>query len=205
MIYTNDAIRERTTRKQKRDKIWKVALITFIIVFIAFICNILYQIFIQKNSKIGIFGYDISIVMTGNMQPSINIGDILIEKKAVQGEIAVGDVISFNMPNSKTNTTRRVAEIVNENDKVMYKTKGELNRTADPELVSIDMIDGKVIKHIAGFGVLISYIFSKTGLALLAFFSVMLYFIISNKKTRMVMREEARKLYNFPRYEQKEG
>lgn len=205
MIYTNDAIKEKTTRKQKRDRVWKVMFITFFIVFLAFICNILYQVLIQKDGKIGLFGYNISIVMTGSMQPSINIGDVLIEKRVSSNEIAVGDVISFNVEKSKNRTTRRVTQIVYENEEVKFKTKGESNNVEDPELVSIDMVEGKMISHIAGFGVLISYVFSKTGLALLAFLIVILYFIISNKKTRMIMREEARKLYNFPRYEQKEG
>ena len=205
MIYTNDAIKEKTTRKQKRDRIWRIVCITFIIIFIAFICNILYQVFVQKDDKIGLFGYNISIVMTGSMQPSINIGDILIEKRVSSNEIAVGDVISFNVEKSKSKMTRRVTQIIHENETVKFKTKGESNNVEDPDLVNVDMIEGKVIKHVAGFGVLISYVFSKTGLALLAFLIVILYFIISNKKTRMIMREEARKLYNFPRYEQKEG
>jgi len=98
-----------------------------------------------------------------------------------------------------------VTQVINQDDEKVFKTKGNNYNFEDPEIIKYDMIDGKVSKSIKGFGTIVSYLFSKTGLAIAAFVILTCYFMISNKKSRRVMREETRKLYNIPKYEQKEG
>ena len=205
MIYTNDAIKEKTIRKQNTKRIIRIAMLPLILLIIAFLCNIIFQILVQKNGKLDFWGYKFSIVMTGTMQPDINIGDIIIEKKVTQNEIQVGDMISYNIAGTNTSITHKVTKVINENGEKSFKTKGNNYNFEDPELVHYDMIEGKICKSITGLGVVIPYIFSKTGLAILAFIILTCYFMISNRKSRMAMRAETRKLYNFPKYEQKEG
>ena len=205
MIYTNDAIKEKTIKQQKKRKIIRMAILPFIIIIIALLCNLLFQLLVQKNDKLEFLGYKISIAMSGNMQPDINIGDIVIEKKVAQNEIKVGDIISYNIANTNTKITHKVTQVINEDEEKVFKTKGNNYNFEDPEVVHYDMIEGKLCNRIKGFGVIIPYIFSKTGLAIVALIVIICYFIISNRKAKKVMREEARKLYNFPKYEQKEG
>ena len=74
-----------------------------------------YGKFVLKNDVIDFFGYSFLIVVSGSMEPSISINDIIVIKK--QNNYLVNDIITYKSNNSLI--THRIVNI--EGDKIYTK------------------------------------------------------------------------------------
>lgn len=122
----------------KKVKIVLNTILTFLLVIIVSIVFLfLISKYIFKDEVPNVFGYSISRVVSGSMQPTIQIGDIIIIKK--EDNYKVGDIVTYREKNG-TLITHRIIKI-NESTVV---TKGDYNNTEDSE-ISVASIQGKVI------------------------------------------------------------
>lgn len=106
-----------------------------------------------------VFGCSTAVVVSGSMQPEININDMVIIK--AQDKYKKGDVISFI--NGTSLVTHRIAEITSTG----FVTKGDANNTEDKTEVTKDQIMGKVVHVLPGAGNVISFLQSPLGMLLL--------------------------------------
>lgn len=111
-------------------------------------------------------GYKPMTVLTGSMAPRISPGDIIIDSSVTADNIKVGDVVTYKATESML-ITHRIIEIINENGKNMYKTKGDANNTDDGKLVSPEQIVGRVSFRIPYGGYVSRFASSIYGLILL--------------------------------------
>lgn len=113
--------------------------IKFIIysLIISIIISIIYFKFINNNQ---VLGYNCLRVLTGSMEPEIQVGENIIIKKCK--EYNVGDIITYISDEGNLITHRIIS--INEN---AYCTKGDANNVQDPEPVLSNQIYGKVIFH----------------------------------------------------------
>ena len=77
-------------------------------------------------------------IITGSMQPEINVGDIVIIKK--QNTAEVGEIVAYQ--NNSSIIVHRVIEKVENNSKVEYITKGDNNNAPDMKTVKSEQIIG---------------------------------------------------------------
>ena len=134
------------------------------------------------------------------MEPNYNVGDIIVIKEKPENQIAVGDVVNYTTSSNGKTVTHRVIEIVNENGKTLFKTKGDNNNSADPELVSYNQIKGTIIFKISKLGAFVTNILTGTGVTVILILFILSY-IHSNKiEEKRINRETARRLYNVPKY-----
>ncbi|MDF2865386.1 MAG: signal peptidase [Clostridia bacterium] len=121
-------------------------IIIFAIVF--FIIIALYtRIFPQKD---GLFGLKVFSVSTASMDPKLKVGDVIIVKKTDYNKIKVGDVISYlGMTRDFKDKiiTHQVEQIITENDRYIYYTKGIANSVIDP-IVYQEQVYGVVVYKI---------------------------------------------------------
>ncbi len=105
-----------------------------------------------------VFGFAQAVVVSGSMQPAIEVGDFLIlwEKK----EYRVDDIITFRWGNNLV--THRIIAI--DGDRVV--TKGDSNNIAD-EPIQMSQIEGKVFLCISGAGNLILFLKTPFGILLM--------------------------------------
>ncbi|GIO26449.1 signal peptidase I SipW [Ornithinibacillus bavariensis] len=78
-----------------------------------------------------IFGYQLKTVLSGSMEPGIQTGSIIAVKPG--GDMTrfkENDVITYKESNGKL-ITHRIIEVIHSGDKVLYRTKGDNNNTAD--------------------------------------------------------------------------
>lgn len=136
-IYSNEIV-----KKKRLKTICKVIFYTIIIFLIICIINILYQKFIKKEDSINLFGYKLYIVLSGSMEPTLNVGDIIISKKVEEEQIKVNDIVTFSDEDNNT-ITHRIVDIIIKEGKKYYQTKGDNNNTSDVNLISIEDIKGK--------------------------------------------------------------
>lgn len=90
------------------------------------------------------------VVLTGSMRPVYNEGTIIYYKPVAQEEIAVGDIVTYQL--NEVLVTHRVKRIENGN----YITQGDSNNTEDSKPVPYSAVQGKVggfALPVLGFGV----------------------------------------------------
>ena len=139
---------------------------------------------IVKNSDFPtIFGYSIARVVSGSMQPELNINDIVIIK--TYNDYYVGDIVTYN--NNGSYITHRIVNIL---DSEKYVTKGDFNNTQDDVVVNKSEIQGKVVTHFGSIWNIVEYMWTFQGLCLLMFVTSLLTFLpylihgIANIKNR---------------------
>lgn len=114
------------------------------------------------------FGYQLKTVLSGSMEPGIDTGSIIAVKPGGDMKrFEKNDVITFKMDETSL-VTHRVIDVTKNGDQVLYKTKGDNNKTADTNPV----IAENVVAEYSGFtlpyaGYFINYSKSKEGSALL--------------------------------------
>ena len=99
-----------------------------------------------------LFGYQLYVVETGSMIPTLPIGSFIIVRGLNDvDEPAVGDIITY--AHEAAVITHRITELVPDKDGVLrYQTKGDNpDNSSDPWLVERENIRGIVIWHFSLF------------------------------------------------------
>lgn len=114
-------------------------------------------------TNIGLFGgHRAYLVLSGSMEPAINVGDLIIIKK--EPTYSKGEVITFKSRDDRI-VTHRIYSVKNEaENKNIYVTKGDANRTEDNDIVNSGQIMGKVTFIIPKLGYLADFTRSVPGL-----------------------------------------
>ncbi len=155
--------------------------------FLAYVCIaflIVYNLVIlikkikNKEEVPSFLGYKNFIILSGSMEPTLNVGDVIFIKEKV--EIQENDIISFKEGSSII--THRVIEKVEQNEQEMYRTKGDANKSADQKLISVENIEGVYLFKIPRIGMVIAFLQSKVGIIIFLVLLFLVYIYI-NKST----------------------
>lgn len=138
-----------------KEKILRVIQI-IILVIVVIMAGILIKKIINKEEIPFITNVKAYIVLSGSMEPEINIGDIVIIKNTTEDELQIGDIISFSKGNMMV--THRIIEIHNEHNEKEYVTKGDNNNVEDSGTITYKNIIGKYNYKIPKVGYLILFI-----------------------------------------------
>ncbi len=81
-----------------------------------------------------LLGYRTATMLTGSMEPGIMPGDVVVTVPAPATELAVGDVISYQIPIENHRVeTHRVTEVSTDADgRIQFRTQGDNNPGVDP-------------------------------------------------------------------------
>lgn len=141
-------------------------------------CTLLVKSFINKDEVPDFGGTLPLIVLTDSMYPDIKSGDLIICKSVDAKDVAIGDVISFYDPAGKGTSvvTHMVIDIINEDGKISFKTKGINNNTEDrlpvPEANLIAEYTGIRIPGAGNFAIFMQ---STTGLIVCVILPIILF------------------------------
>ena len=87
----------------------------------------------------GLFGYRMYVIVSPSMEPQIKVGDIIISKEYTGGELAVGDVVTYEGKSGDVAGKIITHEIISiDGDHVI--TKGTANLSADPVICREDIL-----------------------------------------------------------------
>lgn len=145
-----------------------------VVLFVILIFFILLNILSMNNKSL--FGFRIYRVISGSMQPALQIGDVIIIKKA--NNYAEKDIITYD--NGLTTITHRIKSI--NGDEII--TEGDANDAPDKPITK-DRILGKYFFRISTFSVFSIMLTGKTVylIMVLVLFAILL-FAISDRVTR---------------------
>ncbi|OIO18198.1 signal peptidase I [Candidatus Kuenenbacteria bacterium CG1_02_38_13] len=132
-----------------------------------FIGIIVLLVFFTVGSNTNILrGYKSFMVLSGSMEPTINIGDIVITHKQIN--YFKNDTITFYGPENRV-VTHRIALIKEQDGDTIIITKGDANRSIDSNTITPSKIIGKVIFIVPKLGFVVSFSRTIPGLVLLIF------------------------------------
>lgn len=118
-------------KRQILKKIWNV-ISTVLVVLIVFCA-----VFLMGSR---LMGYQVFNVVSGSMEPTYSVGDLIYVKKVNPNEIEVGMPITFVLNEDLVVATHRVIEVDAENQH--FYTKGDANDTADASPVHFNNVIG---------------------------------------------------------------
>ncbi len=127
------------------------------------------------------FGFGLSVVLTGSMEPALNVNDLVIVVPADK-YVPNDDVIVFQDGSSLV--IHRLVELNGET----AVTKGDANNTTD-EPINISQIKGKMAGRIPGVGAFVRFLQSPPGIILVLALAVFL-FVISGRKEKEKATDE---------------
>lgn len=132
--------------------------------------------FTNKDEVPSVGGRVPLIVLTDSMDPKIKSGDLIICRTIDAKDVKVDDIISFFDPagNGTSIVTHRVIEIVDEEGKLYFRTRGDNNNTEDKELVPADKLVGIYKMRIAGAGHVALFMQSTAGLIICVLLPIVL-------------------------------
>ena len=200
MRYTNEAIKRRKRAENILKR--KINILIYIILIPILIYNIslIIQAVIKTSETPNFLGIKTYVIISGSMEPSLQIGDIVIVKKVAQNELKQGDIISYRQGQSVI--THRIAEVIDKGGEVEYKTKGDNNNAEDSGIISYEMIEGKVVKHISQIGK-IAIILQKKGTIIFIILILYIYILYSSSiKKKRALRKLKREEFESKRLEE---
>jgi signal peptidase I len=130
-------------------------------------------------------GISFKAVSSSSMEPAVPVGAVAVLSKADLSNLKAGDIIAFSSGNSTT--IQRIIEVTPEG----FRTKGDAEKEADPELIRKSEILGKVLFVVPDLGILGSFVRTPIGFAAMILIPaglIILYEAITIK--RLVDREQ---------------
>lgn len=173
--------------------LYYILFLVIVLPFLIFNLTLIIKSKLYPDKIADFMGYKPFIVMSGSMETTINIGDLVIVKKVNSSNIHIGDIIAFK--NGNIVISHRVKEIINDSGTYKFKTKGDNNNVADDFIVNSDAIEGIFVNKIPGLGSILLFLGKPIGLLMvilvIIIVSTALYFVKFGYSTKdaELMRE----------------
>lgn len=140
------------------------------------------------------------VVLSGSMEPSIQVGSLVFVKKVDPATIKQGDVITFLVPPQSASaesaiTTHRVMEVSNTSGQTAFKTKGDANNAEDAWAIRQEDVIGAVTFSLPYAGYLSAFSRSRPGFALLILLPAAILISIEVRDIAREVRERRRFAY----------
>ncbi|MFL5886746.1 MAG: signal peptidase I [Thermoleophilaceae bacterium] len=140
-------------------------------------------------------GYQRYVITGGSMAGSIDRGSLLFSKKVPQSELKAGDVITYRPPQGAGPgelVTHRIVSIKHAADgRLVFQTKGDANKVADPWTFTPDQRDqARAAVHVPYVG----FVFAALGerslrIALFAFPAILIALVMLSRVWRQAGEE----------------
>lgn len=157
---------QKQEKSQKLPTIIGTILCIILLPILIINLTLIVKSYLNEDEVPSIAGVFPMIVLTDSMYPEIASGDLIICHTIEAEEVQVGDVITFYDPmgNGTSVVTHRVLEIVEEDGKLSFRTKGDNNNAEDQVLVPEKSLIGTYRSRIPGLGNVAMFMQTTAGL-----------------------------------------
>lgn len=197
MIYTKENILKRKSRNEKIKRIIVTVVYVILIPLLCYNISLIIQAVVNPNETPSFFGIKTYVIVSGSMEPELEIGDMIVVKNIDTSELEVGDIISFRQGQSIV--THRISRIIENDGEIEFVTKGDNNNAEDSGTISEDLVEGKVVSVIPIIGK-VSVLLQNKIVIITVILIIYLYFSnTGNIKRRKRERHRKRVLYEYNR------
>ena len=138
--------------KQKVRKKPSILLVIEDIIF--YLILILFQVITQPDKIPDVFGYKMFMVLDGNMDTSIEYGDLVFTHNIEANKLKENNVIAFRNKTNKV-TIHRIADINGKDDDIYFTMITASNEVGDTKFVKGEQVEGLLIHRIPKIGLII--------------------------------------------------
>lgn len=193
MKYQIEEISKQIKIEKTIKKIIKTIMLAILITLLISNIIMFYQTNIKHTEIPQVAGISVFNIVSGSMEPTININDLIVIKKCKESEIENEDIITYKKDNG-TVVTHRVISKNKENGEIVYVTKGDNNPVEDNGVVKYSQVHGKYLFKIKGIGGFVEKLQKNNGLISVAI-AIIIFVILKNgrdkkKETRKIAREK---------------
>ena len=103
-------------------------------------------------------------IRSGSMTPSLGVGALALVLPAAPAHLTTGDVVTITLSGGAI-LTHRIDAIVEQDDRRMFRLKGDANAAPDPVLVLPDQLVGQVVLTLPLLGYLLAMMSVPIGVA----------------------------------------
>lgn len=150
--YLDDLLDMKRPRKKNRKDNLRTILFAFLLLFLI---NILVSVFSARSRGVtpDILGFQFYQVESASMDPSYEIGDILLARKYNgKQSLEIGDVITFQTMDGLVVTHRIVEVTTDDNGHTAFRTKGDNpDNVVDRETVTRDRVLAVILFELSLF------------------------------------------------------
>ena len=171
---------------KKFKKVWDTVTTVLVVLVVVF------AIFLMGSRLVGLQVFN---VISGSMEPTYSVGDLLYVKEVDPDSVKVGDPITFVLNEDLVVATHRVVAIDSENRQ--FTTKGDANETEDATPVHFNNLVGVPVFAIPLLGYVSAYIqnppgmYVAIGLGIVLLAAVFLPDVFAKKNKKDETQEEA--------------
>lgn len=190
MLYTDQEINKRLKIENRIRNILYGIMYAVLIIIMVYNISLIAQSILKPNKTPSFLGVKTYVIISGSMEPNIEIGDIVVGK--AEENLDIGDVISYRKGQSVI--THRITQInKNENGEIEYRTQGDNNNVEDEESIKPSNIEGKVIKIVPKLGKVTLILQNKV---IIIFIFIIFYIYVSRnyKKNKKVNERHLKRL-----------
>ena len=138
---------------KKVKKVWDTVTTVLVVLVVIF------AIFLMRSRLMGLQVFN---VISGSMEPTYSVGDLIYVKTVDPDAVKVGDPITFVLNEDLVVATHRVVKVDSENRQ--FTTKGDANKTEDAAPVHFNNLIGVPVFAIPLLGYVSAYIQSPPGM-----------------------------------------
>ena len=202
MKYNEEKISKKIKNSKTRKRV--ISNIIYVVLVTALIINLVlaFQTLINPQKVPNLFGYKSFSIVTGSMEPTIYVNDLIITKNCTQNDIKEHDIITYKRGDSVV--THRVYKIVNDAGNIYYVTKGDSNYIQDDYKVKYKDIEGKYIGKYSKIGRIVSILKNRKIVIAVILIFLGLNIYNSKKSKKKILRHEQRMSYEKKMDEKKD-
>ena len=154
------------TKKKKTFNRIMSAVTTVVLVLLIVLLLFMFIARASGNS-FSLFGFNFFRVQSGSMEPTLQIGDLIMVQKTSAKDSHKGDIVSYKADEGEMDgnivTHRVITEPRSQGDGYILLTQGDANDLPDPEITS-DQLIGKYVTTLWLMGKLYSFFLTPVGL-----------------------------------------
>jgi signal peptidase len=140
------------------------------------------------------FGWRFDAVLSGSMEPAINVGGIVVIRPVAPSTIRDGDIITFvSSGGANTVVTHRVVQVADDKGSPVFYTKGDANEASDSSLVQAKDVVGKVWLSVPYAGYVVDFIQKPVGFGLIVGLPALLIIIWETRNIIVSAKDIRRK------------
>ncbi len=195
--------KNKQNKKGIVGKVCKIIFFSFAFIILLIAGIIMYKANTDPAKVPDVFGYKPMIVLSGSMETSIHTGDLVFVKMVDTTTLKKNDVIAFRNE-ADTVTTHRIVDIVFEDGKQFFQTKGDANNANDKNLVAMEDVEGLYVGRIAGAGNFLMFMQKPIGLFIVLLVILVIgllwLYIVSRRDDKKYRKEDEKDRLEFEEF-----
>ena len=152
-------------KKIENNKLLNVIFKIFKVIATIIVVCLLLVIVVQKisSNSINLGGYGVYTVVTGSMDPTLKVKDMILSKRVEPNSLNIGDIIVYAGDEGSVSgkiVTHRIIKKDKRGDTLYFTTKGDVNQVEDKEIDSSQIL-GKYVSKLTLLS-MVSHIINNT-------------------------------------------